>query len=85
MATRSTYECQTCNNQFDATRGNLMRSKEFRCTDCDTVEYVPHSEVNNFNHICKKCSGKMDALTHPMCSKCKGRNTKAVKLLVNID
>jgi DnaJ-class molecular chaperone len=85
MATRSTYECQNCHNQFDATMGNLRKAKEFRCVACDAVQYVPYSEVEDFKNSCQKCNGQMDILAQPMCPQCKGRDAKAVKLLAMID
>lgn len=84
MATRSKYICEGCKNTFDSTCGDLMRSKEFRCSSCDTVKYVPHSEVDKYNFICEKCGGKTDVFESPMCPVCKSRNTKATELIMMV-
>ena len=85
MAARSTYVCQDCNNQFDATVGNLMRSKEFRCGECDSIQYIPYEKAADLNHACGKCGGEMGVFSDPLCPQCKGRNVKSVKSLASID
>jgi len=85
MALRATYLCENCGNNFDATSGNLMRSKEFRCSECDSTEYVLYGEVEAFDHKCKKCEGKMEVFNYPMCQKCKTRKVKIVQNLMMID
>jgi len=85
MAMRSTYLCQECSNRFDATRGDLMKAKEFRCVSCDSVKYIPHAELETFDYKCADCGDKMDVIKIPMCPVCKKRNNKAEKLLMMID
>ena len=85
MAIRSKYLCQECQKEFDATCGDRMKAKEFRCIDCDNIKYIENEKLNEFDCVCEKCKGHMEVIKFPMCPFCKKRNNKSVEMLLMID
>ncbi|MEI8337743.1 MAG: hypothetical protein WCF92_01195 [bacterium] len=83
MATKATYKCKECKDEFDATTGNLMLSTEFRCDLCDHQVYIKNGEDDIKK--CPKCNGEMKKNLNPMCPSCKKRNVEFVKNLIFID